>query len=81
MYTRLKDGATGRVATDVNEGRRAILCFRLHAAEAHLVRAAAAQRGESVSDLLRDLVRELLEHELFGGASGRVDEEPREESS
>ncbi len=81
MYTRLNEGATGSAATAVHEGRRAILCFRLHAAEAHLVRAAAAQRGQTVSDLLRDVVGELLEHELFGGASGRSDEELRKESS
>ncbi len=81
MYTRLKDGATGSVATAVDEGRRAIICFRLHAADAHLVRAAAAQRGESVSDLLRHVVGELLEHELFGGPSERLDEELRQESS
>jgi hypothetical protein len=77
----MRDDATGRVATDVNHGRRAIICFRLHTAEAHLVRAAAAQRGETVSDLLRHVVGELLERELFGGPSGRLDEELRKESS
>ena len=56
-------------------GRRTVVSFRCTPAEAHLIHAAAADKGETASDLIRSMVLGEVQRRVVGILPEGLDQE------